>query len=167
MWWSDEHGSICEGPDPSSGLGSNHSTAFYAPKHKIQTHTGLVWNADPVLISGSVVWCHARFVYSHGTRAKADVRIRTLGSRSASHIFNCVQYRLKIPKSPEKSPDSHVKWTESVNIFLKTNLKIFLKLPGETWTRIRILRSGPVKNSSKREKHIILDPDVIQIRKLD
>jgi hypothetical protein len=70
-------------------------------------------NADPDLDAGSVVRCRTGFVYSCGTRAKADLRIRTFGSRSASHLFNCVLYRLKNSKSP--SPDSHEKWRESVN----------------------------------------------------
>jgi hypothetical protein len=60
-------------------------------------------------------------MYSHGTRAKADVRIRTLRSRSASHLFNCLQYRLKNPKVL-KSPDSQEKWRESVDILSKTDV---------------------------------------------
>jgi hypothetical protein len=70
----------------------------HSAKHEIWTHTSLVRNADPGLDAGSVVQCRARFTYSHGTRAKADVRIRTLGSRSASHLFDCVWYHLKITK---------------------------------------------------------------------
>jgi hypothetical protein len=42
--------------------------------------------------------------------------------------------------------------------------KFFLKLLGETRTRIRILGSGSIKNSSKCKMQLILDPDVVRIR---
>ncbi len=41
--------------------------------------------------------------------------------------------------------------------------KIFLKLLGVTQTRIRILGSGSVKNSSKQKMQMIPDPDVVRI----
>ncbi len=117
-------------------------------KHEIRTRTGSVRNADPVLNDGSVVRSRAGFVYSHGTRAKADVRIRTLRSRSASHLFNCIQYRLKNP-NVLKSPDSQEKWRESVDILSKTDVKNALKLLNETRNRDQILGSRPVKNPLK------------------
>ena len=42
--------------------------------------------------------------------------------------------------------------------------KIFLKLLCVTRTRIRILGSGPVKNSLKQRMQRIPDPDVVRIR---
>ncbi len=40
-------------PDPSAGLGSGHSAAFYA----LKTRNPDVWNVDLVFNAGSVVWC--------------------------------------------------------------------------------------------------------------
>jgi hypothetical protein len=102
MLWSDEHGSVREGPDPSTGLRSGHSAVFLCAKTR-NSDAYQFGNADLVLIAGFVVRCRAGFAYSHSTRAKADVPIRTLGSRSASHRFNCVLYRLKNSKSPKST----------------------------------------------------------------
>jgi hypothetical protein len=52
---------------------------LYAPKHKNWTCTGTVQNVDLYLDAGSVVQCCTGCAYSHGTRAKADVQIRTSG----------------------------------------------------------------------------------------
>jgi hypothetical protein len=90
----------------------------YAPK-KTQKADAFraVRNADPDPYAGSVVRCCTGFAPFYGTGAKADVRIRTFGSRSASHLLNRVPYRLKTLKRPKKRPDSHERWRESVYFY--------------------------------------------------
>ena len=48
--------------------------------------------------------------------------------------------------------------------FQNIMLKIFLKLLCVTRTRIRILESGSVKNSSNKKRKRIPDPDEVRIR---
>ena len=69
-----------------------------AKNTKSGARTGPARLAVPVFNAGSVVRCRTGFAYFYGTRAKADVRIQTHGSRFTSHLFNCIQYRLKGPK---------------------------------------------------------------------
>ncbi len=84
----------------------------------------MVPNADPDLDAGSVVRCRTGFAYFYGTRAKVDMQIRTFGPRSASHLFNCVPYCLKIPKVL-KSPDSHENGANLFKFIKKPWLNIF------------------------------------------
>ncbi len=113
-------------------------------------HTGPARNAGPVLKAGSVVWCCTGFAYFYDTRAKVDVWIWTPESRSTSHFFNCVPYRLKSPKVL-KSPK--MVWT--FKYFIKTVARNLFraaewdaKLGPDPWIRTR-QKSSNTQNAYK------------------
>jgi hypothetical protein len=106
------------------------SFSSFLSMHKTQQADAnrAVRNADPDPYAGSVVRCCTGFAPFYGTGAKVDVRIRTLGPISASHLLNRVPYRLKTLKSP-KTAQIHTKGGANLFNLLKTVGKIFLKLP--------------------------------------
>jgi hypothetical protein len=117
-----------------------------------------VQNADPDLDAGSVVRCCTGFAPFYCTRAKADVRIRTFGPRSASHLLNRVPYCLKT---------RHTKGGANLFIFYQ---KTIVKISKAAW-----LRREPGSGSSdpdlskihqNRKMRIIPDPNFIWIHEL-
>jgi hypothetical protein len=101
-----------------------------------------VRNADPDADAGSVVGCCATAPY-YGTGARADhrsglrsrIRVSILKPGTASFLkLNC-----------KKNEWSDQKVGADPVFFKNIMFKIFLKLLGETRTRIRILGSGSIK----------------------
>ena len=99
----------------------------------------------------------------YGTGARADARIRTSVRIRVSILKPGTASFLKL-KSKKKHTWVHLKVARAHFSFKISCLKFFLKLLCVTRTRIRILGSGSVKNSSKQKMQMIPDPDEVRIR---
>ncbi len=98
----------------------------------------------------------------YGTGARADARIRTSVRIRVSILKPVTAFFLKL--KCKNMHGSTQRWRGSVFLLKNIMFKLFLKLLGVTRTRIRILGSGSIKNSSKQKMQMIPDPDVVLIR---
>jgi hypothetical protein len=86
----------------------------------------------------------------YGTGARADARIRT--SVPDPRLNPQTAYRILSKLNCKKHERIHQREARILFPFKNTTLKFFLKLLGETRTRIRILGSGSIKKTQRNAK---------------
>jgi hypothetical protein len=143
----------CPDDSDQSGKASDPDTrqlCFDAPKQNQNANAyRTVRNADPDADAGSVVRCcavpHLTTVpvrgRTRGSGPRSRIRVSILKPGTTSFLkLNCKKYER-----------IHLKVGADPVFFQKIMIKIFLKLLGVTRTRIRILGSGSIRNSSKMQ----------------